>query len=74
MRASISVKMFLYDNFNDISESAGVLTLSLIIAITPHHTLFPMSILIFNNINYNINSNILTVYEASSYWSERKLN
>lgn len=70
MRASISVKMFLYDNFNDISESAGVLTLSLIIAITPHHTLFPISILIFNNIN----SNILTVYEASSYWSERKLN
>lgn len=62
--------MFLYDNFNDISESAGVLTLSLIIAITPHHTLFPISILIFNNIN----SNILTVYEASSYWSERKLN
>lgn len=45
MRASISVKMFLYDNFNDISESAGVLTLSLIIAITPH----PVS---------NINSNI----------------
>lgn len=28
MRASISVKMFLYDNFNDISESAGVLTLT----------------------------------------------
>lgn len=45
MRASISVKMFLYDNFNDISESAGVLTLSLIIAITPQ----PVS---------NINSNI----------------